>query len=381
MSRQDPWPTWKPRCLVSVFAIIFICGVAAGILTFIVTLAQALLAASLPVACIWALTELPDNSAPTRAAWAIRALAATAVLEAMSRKEARPCVLAICALTSIASNTTKVPLGLPAGSFVPYSALVALGVAVLLSWEETRTAAGWAAHPFDCGLVPWGVAALSALLSSVGLIIWSVCWVQGKHGSIQDSMGPTLSPLRIVLYSIINGIGEELEFRMLIFGGLMASPSKHPQLWLAFSLALQAAFFAVLHFAGGFPSGVSGVCLLFVWGVFLGALRLWTGSVIPLALLHIQIDIVVFSLLFIEERKLKISKSRTEEESVCEVEGAHSTSDTRDRASADIAESTDIYGRSNGTCEVKAEVSLQEESDQAQSGSGAPIVIGLEEKG
>eukprot|EP00747_Dinoflagellata_sp_TGD_P208743 gnl/TRDRNA2_/TRDRNA2_82190_c0_seq1.p1 gnl/TRDRNA2_/TRDRNA2_82190_c0~~gnl/TRDRNA2_/TRDRNA2_82190_c0_seq1.p1 ORF type:complete len:158 (+),score=9.59 gnl/TRDRNA2_/TRDRNA2_82190_c0_seq1:236-709(+) len=111
-------------------------------------------------------------------------------------------------------------------------------------------------------------------------------------------MGAELTPLRVVTYSVINGFGEELEFRMLIFGGLLAQPSRQlPALWTTLSIMLQAAFFAVLHVKGGFPSGVSGGCILFVWASFLGALRFWTGGVTLVILLHIQIDIVVFGLI------------------------------------------------------------------------------------
>lgn len=351
MSRQQqpefPYPVCSLKLLLSVLALVLVCGVLAWGLAFIVTLEQALLAASLPVGCVWALKEVHSDTEDTKAAWTIRILAAAAILVAFVREDASPCILPICALASMAANSTKIPLGMPAGSFVPYSALTALIVAVLSSEDESQeealAAAGLMHGPFDFGPFPWIAAALSAIVSSSALVMWSVCYVKGNHGRIQESMGPTLTPARVVIYSVINGIGEELEFRMLIFGGLVARPSHHPPSWLGLSLVLQAAFFAVLHFSGGFPSGISGVALLFTWALFLGSLLLWTGSIIPAILLHIEVDIVVFTILLLQERKRERMRARNDDDAVGKKESACVALD--DRVIRDIGEYREVvYG-------------------------------------
>jgi membrane protease YdiL (CAAX protease family) len=205
-------------------------------------------------------------------------------------------------LACVGANSTRIPLGLPFGSFVPYSALIALFVAIVYGGDEARFGAGWV-DKAEGGALSVAVALVGAVLFSAAIVAWSVFWVKGEHGPIQASMGPTMSPMRIVIYSIINGIGEELEFRMLLLGGLVARPATHETAWLCLALALQAAYFASLHFSRGFPSGYSGVLLLFVWAFFLGVLRLWTGSFVLPILSHIQLDIVVFALIYIEEQR------------------------------------------------------------------------------
>merc|ERR1719367_2430917 len=59
-------------------------------------------------------------------------------------------------------------------------------------------------------------------------IYFAVCDCQRRrrrvgvpHGPIQSALGPRLSPTFILLFAIVNAVGEELEFRMLIFGGLL----------------------------------------------------------------------------------------------------------------------------------------------------------------
>merc|ERR1711957_651519 len=182
-----------------------------------------------------------------------------------------------------------------------------MGVAIFYGGDEARFGAGWG-DKAEGGALSVVVALVGAVLFSAAIVAWSAFYVEGDHGPIQVSMGPTMSPMKIVFYSIINGIGEELEFRMLLLGGLIARPATHQTAWLCLALALQAAYFAALHFSRGFPSGYSGVVILFCWAFFLGVLRLWTGSFVLPILSHIQLDIVVFALIYIEEQRRTTQK-------------------------------------------------------------------------
>jgi len=216
-------------------------------------------------------------------------------------------MLSVAALTSLALNATRLPRLLPGNQFMPWTALIALALGVAAGGPEARAAAGMASGAVDGWQLAWAV--ICAVLSTSALGVWSLCWVQGAHGPIQDALGPVLTPALVIAFAVINAVGEELEFRMLYFGGLVAEeafattagPSWTPQIWVPLAVALQAAYFAMLHVAAGFPSGASGGLLVFVWAVFLGILRLWAGGMLLALLLHFQADIVVFGLVFLQE--------------------------------------------------------------------------------
>lgn len=107
--------------LTNFLAFALVCGATAVPLSFTVTLEQALLASSLPIACVWAVRELPakdpaETPCPgTR--WTLCMLAAVAFALLELREESYQCLLSLCALTSIALNSTGFPLALPAASF------------------------------------------------------------------------------------------------------------------------------------------------------------------------------------------------------------------------------------------------------------------------
>ena len=75
-------------------------------------------------------------------------------------------------------------------------------------------------------------------------------------------------------------------------------------------LGIPAAYFAILHVAGGFPSGTMGGGLVFLWGTFLGILRVWTGGMGLVMCLHFQADVVIFLLVLSAFRRRKGRKAR-----------------------------------------------------------------------
>jgi len=279
-----------------------VCGASVPALTLCVSLEQALLAAAFPAGCVWALQSHADAHV-SWSAGTIYTLSVVAAASTVWKGFGEPGLLPTLALASLALTATRLPRMVPGSEFMPWGALLALEVSLFFGGPEARIAAGFAVGRMDGWPLAWAV--LCVVLSTVALCGWSLLWVGGDHGPIQDALGPRLSPAFILLFAGVNALGEEVEFRMLQFGGLLAQPACQPLLWLALTVMLQAGLFAVLHVAAGFPSGASGGLLVFIWAVFLGILRLWTGGMALVLLLHVQADIVVFTLVYVQELRLQ----------------------------------------------------------------------------
>merc|ERR1712183_1152177 len=101
---------------------------------------------------------------------------------------------------------------------------------------------------------------------------------------------------------------------MLLFGGLLSQEGAPSLPWQSLAVVLQAVYFATLHVAAGFPSGASGGVLVFIWAVFLGILRLWSGGMLLVFLLHIQADVVIFVLIYMQEMKTQREDEEREDD-------------------------------------------------------------------
>ena len=72
-------------------------------------------------------------------------------------------------------------------------------------------------------------------------------------------------------------------------------------------MILQASAFAILHFAAGFPNGIAGYLMTFVYGLILGYLRERTGGLLAPYVTHVVADLVIGYFLYfyaIKEKKL-----------------------------------------------------------------------------
>ena len=215
------------------------------------------------------------------------------------------CLTAAALLDQLVSTMPQIRNLFPAGRIVSPVAVLSL-VAAYLVGGDLRTTAGLTVGRVDGWPLAW--ATLCCLLSAAALVSWSVFWVRGDHGPIQDTLGHMLTWSNFIAFAAFNAVREEIEFRMLLMGGLLVSGGTHQAAisspkWLCAVVLLQAAYFAACHVAGGFPSGRAGGALVFVWGTFLGTLRVWTGGMGLVLCLHFQADVVIFVLLLIEGRR------------------------------------------------------------------------------
>jgi membrane protease YdiL (CAAX protease family) len=93
------------------------------------------------------------------------------------------------------------------------------------------------------------------------------------------------------VFSVVNAAVEEAAYRGVVLGALnKARITAHAV------LVLQAVAFAALHFRAGFPRGVVGVGLTFVFGLVLGELRRRAGGLVAPFITHVLTDLVIVTI-------------------------------------------------------------------------------------
>jgi membrane protease YdiL (CAAX protease family) len=183
-----------------------------------------------------------------------------------------------------------VPLGgLGAGHLL---AALALSAAILLPSRTGRDLLRW----FRRGHID----KLSALLIALTIVVAAVALVLWAENTSDLGGGlamarslrqvPTALVLGVVvpLFALINAFAEEAVYRG-VYQEALARVIPFP--WLV--VPLQAAPFAALHFAAGFPNGVLGYVMVLVWGTMLGYLRWRTRGMLAPWIVHVGADLVI----------------------------------------------------------------------------------------
>lgn len=62
---------------------------------------------------------------------------------------------------------------------------------------------------------------------------------------------------------------------------------------------LQATAFAALHYQTGFPRGLAGVGLTFIYGLVLGAIRRYAGGLVAVVVTHVLTDLAIVSIVLL----------------------------------------------------------------------------------
>jgi hypothetical protein len=171
--------------------------------------------------------------------------------------------------------------------------LVFLASAALLApWPRGRNLLRW----FRRGRIDRISAVLmvvTILASAAALILWAE--TTGDLGAGLDMARgmaayptPFLLGVVIPLFALLNAFAEEMVFRGVYQEALSRVVTRA---WLV--VPLQAAPFAALHFAAGFPNGVLGYLMVFVWGSVLGVLRWRTRGMLAPWIVHVGADLVI----------------------------------------------------------------------------------------
>jgi uncharacterized protein len=131
-------------------------------------------------------------------------------------------------------------------------------------------------------------------ISTLALIVW--CWLLKPDLSIYFGQIPNMPliviPLAGLAFSVMNAVMEEFAFR-----GIIMSGASNAFETATISVFFQAIAFGLFHYLGGFPNGVIGASLTFVYGVLLGFIRNRSQGMMAPVVTHIFADLVIFSML------------------------------------------------------------------------------------
>ena len=108
---------------------------------------------------------------------------------------------------------------------------------------------------------------------------------------------PILIPLGVG-FAVINGLYEEGLFRSI----LLAHFSEQIGFWWA--ILLQSLWFSFLHYQSGFPSGMIGIVLTFVFGLMMGYLVYRTKGLLVPIIVHALADFSIFILIMLRMQSI-----------------------------------------------------------------------------
>ena len=170
--------------------------------------------------------------------------------------------------------------------------LVVYAVVVGLS-HHLRKSVLWI-RPGRLGLDIWLLVSLGVVLSSAALLVWTLA-CRPDLGPSRDNVPAVplwLLPLAGVAFALVNSAVEEAIFRGIFLQALDSAVGAG-----IISLVIQAIIFGWLHYSEvGFPKGLVGVAMAFVYGLFLGYLRYRSRGMLAPWLAHAGTDIAVFAI-------------------------------------------------------------------------------------
>jgi len=222
--------------------------------------------------------------------WTITAIAGLAILTiagALTRSTQALHLGAFCTLTALLFT-------LPAFGPWPLPLIVSLVTyaAVVLIIPKLRRSVGWV----RVGTASPGVlAAIAAtiILSGVALLLWYLLLRPdvSKFRATIPEIPLWALPLAGLGWAAVNAAAEEAVYRGIVMHALDSAVGAG-----AWSMILQAASFGVLHI-NGFPSGLWGIAMSFVYGLMLGVVRRLSRGMLAPWLAHLFADVTIFAIL------------------------------------------------------------------------------------
>lgn len=143
-----------------------------------------------------------------------------------------------------------------------------------------------------------GISVFFAILSIIAVSVWFILYRENPYASFVPDASTVILICLGIGFSLINGIYEESIFRSILLS--------HFSNFMGFSAALilQAIWFSFLHYQAGFPSGVLGILLTFIFGIIMGYLVKRTRGLMLSILVHVVVDFAVFMLVLLRMQNL-----------------------------------------------------------------------------
>jgi uncharacterized protein len=239
-------------------------------------------AVALPMLALGALTLIPLGQVVT-VVGAIGLLLAGAVTVLGVRTRCWPAVrVAVLGLLLAAIGVTGLPFGLWWAT-----AVVAL---LATRTESLRPRTGWLPSG-KSSTVAQVLTATTVVLAPIVLVAWLSTGPQLGEATIRlVEAAREASWLAIgvfvAIFVMVNAVVEEVVYRQVVYEAARSVLSPAP------AVIVQAAAFATLH-VEGFPAGLAGVGLAFLYGMALGVIRSLTGGLrLPIAA-HIVADATI----------------------------------------------------------------------------------------
>lgn len=166
-------------------------------------------------------------------------------------------------------------------------------VAIVLKVNKFREEITWfKPGSFDQKTVVWIL--LMTILTGLALFLWAK-FIKRDLSEYQKFI-PNLSPAFLFVYgiafAILNSLFEEFMARAVLFDGFLKIDQN-----IVFVILAQAVVFALWHF-NGFPGGLVGIVLVFIWSLFLGIIRYRANGMLPPLLAHFLADFSIAVILF-----------------------------------------------------------------------------------
>ncbi len=130
-----------------------------------------------------------------------------------------------------------------------------------------------------------------SVLSCSALLLYSVLFPSEPLDFVEPilSWSPAQWVLAGVLFSVLNGLFEEVIFRGILMHALRS------EVGLNAAIIIQSVAFGLGH-AHGYPPGAIGIVLASIYGLVLGLLRLYAQGMAAPILAHVTADATIFAI-------------------------------------------------------------------------------------
>ena len=157
------------------------------------------------------------------------------------------------------------------------------------SWKKTIT--WWRKDEFDS--VSLWMIFLLAIASAIALYVWFKYHPESSAFISQLPDGPWYTILSGgVAFAGVNAMIEEFLSRGMLCNGLEKIFTSRVLI-----IVIQSTFFGCLHYSG-FPGGVTGIVMVFVWSFALGVIRYRTLGLGGVMISHFFSDLTIYVLLY-----------------------------------------------------------------------------------